>query len=103
MFWKRYGKIEKRIFDPSSGGIGTRLNVAKTKLMKTIVPMMEIKAESNDVKAPKRKSSPKKRAMQTLATGPATATMASPQRWLRKLYGLKGTGLAQPMIKPPRK
>ncbi|MDQ5954703.1 MAG: hypothetical protein QG583_631 [Patescibacteria group bacterium] len=35
--WYRQGKREKRIFEPSSGGIGTKLNIPKAKFMRTIV------------------------------------------------------------------
>jgi hypothetical protein len=35
-----FGKREKRILDPSSGGIGTRLKVARTKFIKTIMEAM---------------------------------------------------------------
>src|SRR3989344_4411939 len=48
----------------------------------------------------KRKPRPKTRAIKIFESGPAAATMASPQRWFLKLYGLKGTGFAQPIIKP---
>ena len=37
------------------------------------------------------------------ANGPASATIASPHLWFRRLYGLKGTGFAQPIIKPPNR
>ena len=33
---KDLGKKEKRIFEPSSGGIGTRLNIARAKFRRTI-------------------------------------------------------------------
>jgi len=38
------GKIAKSIFEPSSGGIGKRLNIAKTMFINTIPAEMFIKA-----------------------------------------------------------
>ena len=35
--WYRQGKREKRIFEPSSGGIGTKLNIPKARFIITIV------------------------------------------------------------------
>ena len=78
MYCMLYGKIEKRIFEPSRGGIGTRLNVARTKFIKTIIDEMYVKASPKFAEIPKRISSPKNRAIQTLDSGPATATFASP-------------------------
>ncbi len=35
--WYRQGKREKSIFEPSSGGIGTKLKIPKAKFIRTIV------------------------------------------------------------------
>ena len=36
-----WGKSEKSIFDPSSGGIGTKLNMPKARFTKTITEVMK--------------------------------------------------------------
>ena len=38
---KDSGKKEKRILEPSSGGIGTRLNIPKARLIMTIIEVMK--------------------------------------------------------------
>jgi len=38
---KELGKKEKSILEPSSGGIGTRLNIPKARLTMTIIEVMK--------------------------------------------------------------
>ena len=71
---KLFGKMEKRILEPSSGGIGTRLKVAKMRLIKTI----RAKAPLSDGRKPERIKSPRIKAIQKFESGPARATKASP-------------------------
>ena len=98
------GRIEKRILEPSSGGIGMRLNVASTRFIFIIVTITKIGTNTMyPAGNTNRSKSPKIRAMMMFVAGPAKATIASPQRWLRRLYGLYGTGFAQPIMKPPKK
>lgn len=93
------GKKPKSIFEPSSGGIGTRLNIAKAKFIKTIVDTTVINL-SPKYTAPYLSKSPKTRAINRFANIPAAATMTSPHLLLLRLSGLYGTGFAQPIIKP---
>lgn len=95
---KLFGKIEKSIFDPSSGGIGTRLNTAKTRFV--IITRTEIYRKLEENTRPNLIKIPKNKAIKRLEAGPARATNASPHLWFFRLYGLNGTGLAQPIIKP---
>jgi hypothetical protein len=83
--------------------MGIKLNVAKTKFIRTIMKEMCVKASPNWADMPKRIIKPKNNAIHILDSGPATATIASPHFWFLRLYGLKGTGFAQPIINPPRK
>lgn len=72
--------------------------------MKTIVERIpENDCDIRPAGNPNRMRSPNTSAIVILESGPAAATMASPQRWFRRLYGLYGTGFAQPMINPPKK
>ena len=38
---KEFGKIENNILDPSSGGIGIKLNIPKARLTMTMVDVMK--------------------------------------------------------------
>ncbi len=77
------GKIEKRIFEPSNGGIGTKLKTANIRLMKTISSIIDNAAgEKGKLN---RKSNPKIRAIIMFTAGPAIATIASPHLRLRRL------------------
>jgi hypothetical protein len=71
------GKIEKRIFEPSSGGIGRRLNTAKIIFIDTIYAQMT-KKDWGKLISPKRIISPKTNAMRILDAGPAAAIRNSP-------------------------
>jgi len=71
------GKRENRILDPSKGGTGTRLNMAKSMFMKTAVAAICIK-DSGRATPVNLISRPKMVAMTMFEAGPATATMASP-------------------------
>ena len=112
-FDRNFARIEKDTpisFDtdePSAGGgpggreIGTKLKRARTRLTITIIAVIE--ANDDEMKLysmPKRRTRPKNSAIIRFESGPAMATMASPQRLFRKLCGLYGTGLAQPKMKP---
>ena len=44
---KLFGKTEKRILEPSSGGMGMRLNVARIRFIKTIITAIWTKASPN--------------------------------------------------------
>ena len=68
------GKIAYNIFDPSSGGIGTRLKTINKILAYTIIYKNSVKAEigKNLISMAKAKAKEK------LDKGPATATKAGP-------------------------
>jgi len=70
----------KRIFDPSSGAIGTRLKIARIKLIKTIVLRIVLKAGERRVLGRNLIVKPKIKARQIFESGPAIATIASPHR-----------------------
>lgn len=93
---------EKRIFEPSSGGIGIRLNIAKTILTKTITPASGTMDSGINEKYPdSRIIIPKNIAITRFTRTPAEATQRFAIRFLSalKLSGLYGTGLAQPIKK----
>lgn len=93
----RCGNNVKIIFDPSSGGIGIRLNKAKTIFSRTIEESKEMKVSLNiPVIKETRITTPKNRAIKILANIPAEATHTVPHFLSLKLAGLYGTGFAQP-------
>jgi hypothetical protein len=89
------------IREPSSGGIGRRLNSArvmfKVRLISRKRPQMPAAPE---LSAPLRTRSTSRKALSiarmTFTTGPAMPTIAAPKRALRSLFGANGTGLPQP-------
>jgi len=97
------GKKAMSILEPSSGGIGTRLNMANNILIKTILAVIPIKAGLQLIETPNLSKRPNIKAKTRFEAGPAIATVASDHRPGLKLYGLYGTGLAQPKINPPNK
>ena len=92
--------MEASTFEPSSGGTGMRLNIARRILIKTTKLAISINAPDKTSKeVPKRIINPKINAIKMLTAGPAPATNASPHFWFERLYGLYGTGLAHPIRK----
>lgn len=90
-------KTKGKMAEPSSGGIGIKLNIIKTKLM------VMIEVRSKGMLFPvgmKFKNSEKITAVAKLATGPASAVRSRSFNGFLKLYGLTGTGFAQPNTKP---
>jgi len=74
----RDGSKVKRTLEPSSGGMGIRLNIAKIRLRKTI-NMAICKNCGGKASAPeKRISAPKTRATIILESGPAAPTKPGP-------------------------
>ena len=86
--------------EPSSGGIGTRLKVARTKLVKTIISRARM-AGPGKLTAKNLIISPATTAKTMFENGPAKATSASPFFPLLKALKLTGTGFAQPRMMPP--
>ena len=89
-FQKRSGSEANNTFDPSSGGIGTKLNTASTMFAYTI---MERRIVKSDVGS-RRTRIANADASSIFAIGPAAPTSAGPHFPPRKLYGLYGTGFA---------
>lgn len=97
------GKTEKRILEPSRGGTGTKLKTARTILIRT-TSLMTIKKElgRSVISSETRIITANIKAIHRFEKGPAKATIASPHLLFFKLYGLYGTGLAHPKIKPEK-
>ena len=86
--YKDLGRIEKRILEPSRGGMGTRLNILKPRLIRTIEEIIEIKFTDTALFKENLKISPKKTAIKRLAKTPALATATVPHFLFVKLSGL---------------
>jgi len=76
---KEAGKNVNKILEPSKGGMGTKLKIAKSIFKKIIKPKtcprpVEINIETGI----KRKNKPNTKAINKLAAGPANATLADP-------------------------
>src|SRR3989344_972060 len=91
------GKMEKSTFDPSNGGMGTRLKTPKTIFAYTITRKKSV----NWVPGSILTKIPKIMASKKLEAGPANATIAVPFLILRKLKGFIGTGFANANKKVP--
>ena len=76
--------------------MGTRLKIANPKLTRIIEEIIETKLIDGAPFMEKRKISPKKTAIKRLAKIPAEATATVPHFLLVRLFGLYGTGFAQP-------
>lgn len=76
------GKKEKRIWEPSRGGIGIKLKMAKIKFKITIIPNMIKMGMGNGKNLMAR---PKIKATKIFDPGPAMATLASSHFGFRKL------------------
>ena len=98
---KERGKKVNKIWEPSNGGIGRRLNTAKKMFKRTIYEKIRTRAGLSSTKGKKRKTKPKTKAMARLEPGPAKLTRADPYFLSRKFKGFTGTGFAQPKIIPP--
>src|SRR3989344_8882411 len=87
--WCRwYGKRANRIFDPSSGGTGSRFKKARIILIKTTKLERVTTVSGIPKKDERRISIPKKIAIKIFESGPAKATNAPPYLGFFKLYGL---------------
>ena len=93
------GNMADSIREPSSGGIGTKLKVASTKFVKTIISRAKI-AGFGKFTAKNLIDRPAMTAITILESGPAKATSASPLFPDLKALKLTGTGFAQPRIRP---
>ena len=100
-YW--FGMIEKRILEPSRGGNGMRLKMARTILMMTMYEKI-IRTGSETVPPADKNLMivPNMRASKRFEPGPAAAIKNSPCLLFLRLYGLYGTGLAQPNVNPAR-
>lgn len=91
-----------KIREPSRGGRGTRLKVARTKFVITIIFRARI-AGGTSAKAKNLIVRPATKASTIFDNGPAKATSASPFLPDFKALKLTGTGFAQPKMIPPGK
>ncbi len=91
-----------RIREPSSGGMGTRLNVARTRLVRITISSAKTAGPGSDEANPLI-TKPATTANIIFDRGPAMATNASP--FFPDLRALKFTGtcFAQPRMIPPGK
>ena len=81
-----------------------RLKIASIKFIVIIMEkIFAAGAVINDEERPRRNKTEKITARSRFDAGPARATIAGPHLPARRLYGLKGTGLAQPITNPPKK
>ena len=82
LYLARAGNTEESIFDPSSGGIGTRLKIAKlilTKAIKakTLIKLIVVSTDSKPLFGRNLISKPKTVATKRFDTGPASAISGS--------------------------
>jgi len=91
-FWLRKGLDFKKIFEPSRGGTGRRLNRARL----TLRPTKKVRtSETNDVPV-RWKIREKITARIILAAGPAKPMMAVSRWGFLRLYGSNGEDFPQP-------
>ncbi len=98
------GRNANKTPEPSSGGIGTRLNIASAEFVITMILNSPISAVDQFVIGPAermRMNIPNTNASVILLSGPAADTIAVSLSGFRKLRGLIGTGFAQPNTTPP--
>jgi hypothetical protein len=80
------GKIANKIFEPSSGGSGTRLNTMSIKLAYTTIARYETTGlAAYSVACKTRKIKAVAAANKKLAAGPAKPTSAGPHFWFLRL------------------
>lgn len=94
--------MREKTFDPSSGGIGIRLKIAKSKFIRTIVnrilgTMVAVRKKFG-IKIIIFKRSAAKTAIKIFVRGPARETMATSFLPSLRLNWSTGTGLAAPKI-----
>ena len=97
----RCGSNEKKIFDPSRGGTGTRLNTARAIFITTRYVEITRKDRGNAPLA-NRIIRPKIRAMRRFEPGPAIEIKNSPTLRFFILYGFHSTGFAHPKVNPAK-
>lgn len=119
------GNTENRSFDPSSGGNGMRLKNAKSTFQKITIMRSAKKIDPNEPETVAEicdheallmpvimaaftatgtminfAKTAETSAITMFEAGPPKATIAGPHFWFRRLYGLYGTGFAQPKANP---
>lgn len=72
------GKRANKTFEPSKGGMGTKLNTAKTKFKKAMKKAISKKAAGKPKALENLISTPKTAATKKLLKGPAIPTTAGP-------------------------
>jgi hypothetical protein len=94
-------KREKKTFEPSSGGIGIKLNIANTIFIITTYTTICIKEAEKEL-APYLRTRPKTVAIRRFEIGPAIEIRSSPHLLFFTLFGFHSTGFAQPKVKPAK-
>lgn len=96
-----FGNNANKIFEPSSGGIGTKLKMPRKRLTMTIVLNIKALAEDSMLNIARNlNASPKIIAKTKFENAPAMATFKTPHFLSDKFSSTYGTGLAQPNTKP---
>jgi hypothetical protein len=95
------GRKEKRMCEPSKGGMGRILKTVKRRLMYTIDWKMRGRLGWMSAMGRNLRANPKTKAKARLEAGPAKLTFADPNFWSRKRWRLTGTGFAHPKRMPP--
>lgn len=90
----RTGRNAKIILEPSRGGIGIKLNIAKEIFRRT----MNSNIGKRDPSCKNLSAVPKMSAINRFEIGPANATSGSAIFRCLKLYGLYDTGFAHPIM-----
>lgn len=94
IFEKEFGNKLKKIFEPSSGGIGTKLKIASERFITVIASSKNLNLKDKISGGANLRNKPKNKAIIKFASTPAEATAMVPRFFSLKLSGLKGTGFA---------
>lgn len=79
LIWEnRSGKNVKRIWEPSKGGMGTKLNIAKRIFIKTMYEKIVTRPETSEIPGKNLRTNPKIKAKDKFEAGPAKADLAPP-------------------------
>ena len=102
-FLPYFGNIEVNILIPSKGGSGSRLKNPSERFIKTPTSRSVVSGlPENPFETRMLWAKANIIAKIKFVTTPAAETTTSPSFGLLKLYGLYGTGFAQPIIAPPK-
>ncbi len=90
------GRRREKTFDPSNGGIGSKLNIPRRRFSSTILNII-VRSTGLEIKsAPNLSTNAASTAIKKLVAGPARDTIAISFLPSLRLNGSTGTGLAAP-------